>query len=193
MKAQQLAIDGQPAKVFDPSTGKTFVSSIKRVPSRVEQIFLTKIIRNLPAGVRWGISVEEKIMIGKISYSVTRACILFMLLSFITQLTRAQRDSSEGESWLRWSSEHRNAYVAGYIEGYYGGYVHGCQEGTRHLPEPPQPGFDNFPVNKCMDRKLDFTKGIDLTKDVTARGRAGDDAGLCLWSPNICKKGIFHP
>jgi len=106
-------------------------------------------------------------MTGRTSYSVARACILFMLLCFIAQLARAQRDNSEGESWLRWSSEHRNAYVSGYIEGYYGGYAHGCQEGARNLSEPTQPGFDNFPVNKCLDRKLDFTKGIDLTKDVT--------------------------
>ena len=91
----------------------------------------------------------------------------FVILSSSTPLIHAQRDSSEAESWLRWSVEHRDAYVGGYVEGYYGGYLHGCQEGSKYLSKPVSTDFDNFPVNKCLDRKWDFTKGIDLAKDVT--------------------------
>jgi hypothetical protein len=111
--------------------------------------------------------VEEKSMVGRMSFSVSKAFIVFVILSFITPLTHAQRDSSEAKSWLRWSQKRREAYVVGYVEGYYRGYSLGCQEGTRDWPGPLQPGFDNFPVNKCLDQKLDLTKGIDLTKDVT--------------------------
>jgi hypothetical protein len=54
------------------------------------------------------------------------------------------------------------------VEGYYGGYLHGCQEGTKHSAAPVQAGIDNFPINRCLDRKWNFAKGIDLSRDVTA-------------------------
>jgi hypothetical protein len=31
-----------------------------------------------------------------------------------------------------------------------------------------QAGIDIFPINKCLDRKWNFAKGIDLSRDVTA-------------------------
>jgi hypothetical protein len=53
-----------------------------------------------------------------------------------------------------------------YVEAYYDGYANGCQEGTRLVPGTAQP-YDESPFNKCIDRKLDLTKGTDLVKDVT--------------------------
>jgi hypothetical protein len=63
--------------------------------------------------------------------------------------------------------ERREAYVRGYIEGYYGGYLNGCQEGTKHS-EPVATSVDNLPVNKCLDQKRNFSKGTDLSKEITA-------------------------
>jgi len=79
----------------------------------------------------------------------------------------AQRDASEAKSWLTWNSSQREAYVGAFIQGYYRGYAGGCQEGVRNSPPPIQPGVENFPINKCLDRKLNFTRGIGLAKNVT--------------------------
>jgi hypothetical protein len=91
---------------------------------------------------------------------------LLLLLSLASSLTWAQRECCEGDSWLKWSPERRDAYVVGYILGYYGGYTHGCEEGTKHATAS-QPGVENFPVNQCIDQRFDYTKGIDLSKDIT--------------------------
>lgn len=94
--------------------------------------------------------------------------VALILLSTSPFLARAERYCCEGDSWLRWDSERRETYVRGYVDGYYGGYVHGCQEGTKHPAGGVEPGFENFPINKCLDQKWDYTKGIDLARDVTA-------------------------
>jgi hypothetical protein len=93
--------------------------------------------------------------------------VALIVLSIVPCSSWAQRYCCEGESWLKWSQGRREAYVSAYIDGYYDGYIGGCQEGTKHL-EPTAPGLEEFPVNKCLNRKSDFTKGIDLSRDVTA-------------------------
>lgn len=107
-------------------------------------------------------------MIGQRYRKALMVVALVMFSCLVSISMWGQRDCCEGESWLKWTQEHRDAYVAGYVEGYYGGYLHGCQEGTRHASAPIQAGLDNFPLNKCLDRKWDFSKGIDLSRAVTA-------------------------
>jgi hypothetical protein len=80
---------------------------------------------------------------------------------------RPQRECCEGDSWLSWSQDHREAYVRGYTEGYYTGYNHGCQEGTKYASKSITPGLENFPINKCLDQELDLTRGTDLSKEIT--------------------------
>jgi len=99
-------------------------------------------------------------------YLAAVSAILILFLGLAPSLTWAQRECCEGDSWLKWSHERRDAYIVGYIQGYYGGYTHGCEEGTKHVPAE-QSGVDNFPVNQCIDQKFDYTKGIDLSKDIT--------------------------
>ena len=107
-------------------------------------------------------------MNGRMGHRVAiRSAVVVLVLSFIASLTWAQRECCEGESWLRWSPERCDAYVSGYIQGYYGGFIDGCEQGTKHVSGPAEPGVENFPVNKCIDQKWDFTKGIDLSRDIT--------------------------
>jgi len=80
----------------------------------------------------------------------------------------AQRTCCEGDTWLKWSQNRREAYVRGFIIGYTDGFLHACEEAASFAPRPTEPGFENFPLNKCLDRKWNFSKGIDLSKDVTA-------------------------
>lgn len=93
--------------------------------------------------------------------------VVLAILIFSPPSMVAQRYCCEGESWLKWSPEHPNDYVRGYIRGYYGGYFDGCQEGTKHLSSPAEPGPEKSPMDECLDRKLDFTKGIDLSIEIT--------------------------
>jgi hypothetical protein len=90
-----------------------------------------------------------------------------VFLSLIASLAWAQRNCCEGESWLKWSPEHRNDYVRGYIRGYYGGYFHGCQEGTKYSSGDVESRAGKSPVDECLDKKLDFTKGTELSKEIT--------------------------
>lgn len=102
----------------------------------------------------------------RIGLHVLIACVFAVVfLSLIAPLARAQRNCCEGESWLKWSTEHRNDYVRGYIRGYYGGYFQGCQEGTKYSSATGQ--SEKSPVDNCLDRKLDFTKGIELSNEIT--------------------------
>jgi hypothetical protein len=57
--------------------------------------------------------------------------------------------------------------VRGYIRGYYGGYFHGCQEGTKYSSGSAESRPGKSPVDECLDRKLDFTKGIELSNEIT--------------------------
>ena len=95
------------------------------------------------------------------------ACVAFLASIFLGLPLCGQRDASEAKSWLAWNSSHREAYVGAYIQGYYRGYAGGCHEGLKNSPPPVQPGVENFHINKCLDRKLDFTRGISLAKDIT--------------------------
>jgi hypothetical protein len=89
------------------------------------------------------------------------------ILIFIPSSMLAQRNCCEGDSWLRWSPEHRNDYVRGYIRGYYGGYFQGCQQGTKYSSGTVKSGPEKSPIDECLDRKLDFTKGTELSNEIT--------------------------
>jgi hypothetical protein len=80
----------------------------------------------------------------------------------------AERNCCEGDTWLKWSQQTRWAYIQAFTEGYASGYLTGCENGIDQVAARPQePGFENFPINKCLDKKLDFSKSSDLSRDVT--------------------------
>jgi hypothetical protein len=99
---------------------------------------------------------------------ILRAVALIGLLGLVPTAALAERTCCEGDAWLKWNQNRREAYVRGYIIGYTDGFVRACEEAASFAPRPTRPGFDNFPVNKCLDRKWNFSKGIDLSKDITA-------------------------
>jgi hypothetical protein len=43
----------------------------------------------------------------------------------------AERNCCEGDMWLKWSQQTREAYIRGFLEGYTGGYGGGCENGIR--------------------------------------------------------------
>jgi hypothetical protein len=94
------------------------------------------------------------------------AWIAFGFLICFALLARAERDRLEGALWLKWSIEHRDAFVMAYVEGYYDGYSHGCQEGTKPTSVTVQ-SESVPPYQECINRKLDLAKGTDLAEEVT--------------------------
>jgi hypothetical protein len=80
----------------------------------------------------------------------------------------AERNCCEGDMWLKWSQQTRDAFIRGFLFGYTGGYLSGCENGTSQAPTRPQePGFESFPINKCLEERLDFSKNQNLSQDVT--------------------------
>ena len=111
-------------------------------------------------------AARRKMMIRPADTRAT-AVVVMLFMCLTPTLLSGRHDCCDGHSWLKWKAERRDTYVGAYIEGYYEGYIHGCQEGTKGAPPPPPDGFDNQPINKCLDRKWNFAKGIDLSADVT--------------------------
>jgi hypothetical protein len=93
---------------------------------------------------------------------------LIVLSGLVPTAALAQRTCCEGYTWLKWGQNRREAYVRGFIRGYYDGFFHACEEEASFAPRQTEPGFENFPLTKCLDRRWNFSKGIDLSKDVTA-------------------------
>jgi len=82
--------------------------------------------------------------------------------------TAGQRVCCQGDQWLNWSLEQRNNFVYGYFVGYNHGYMMGCSHGTEDWPKPAKPGFENIPINKCLEQALDFSKGTEhYAKSIT--------------------------
>ena len=77
------------------------------------------------------------------------------------------RNCCEGNDWLKWSQERRETYVRGFMEGYDAGHKQGCEEGTKGWRGPRPSVWEDWPVNKCLDRRLQFEGGIDISRKVT--------------------------
>jgi len=70
--------------------------------------------------------------------------------------------------WLKWTHDEREGYTFGYALGYSKGYGGGCRQGTKDWPVEVKGNVEDFPLNKCISKELDFSKGSDfLVKAVT--------------------------
>ena len=67
-------------------------------------------------------------------------------------LASATEDMTDGDIWLRWSRERRQAFVDGYIEGYYRGNLNGCQDAAEQGDNKPAADF----LSECLNRRLRF-------------------------------------
>ena len=97
-----------------------------------------------------------------------RMCLALSIMVLTAPLAHGQRDGSEAASWLRWSPSHRDSYVVGYLEGYYRGFSLGCEAAVSDQAVPLESGAGNLPLDKCMNKKLNFTEWLELPKEITA-------------------------
>lgn len=68
-------------------------------------------------------------------YTTLKKCIALIAICLFFVPTPAQSAwvGKEGEIWLRWSIETRNAYVYAYVEGLTHGFSGGCNSGLEYL------------------------------------------------------------
>jgi hypothetical protein len=70
-----------------------------------------------------------------------------------------QRRCCEGDMWVKWTEEHREDYVRGYILGHAEGYTDACYTAMKYWPSPIILSNKNNPLSKCLKEMPDFSRG----------------------------------
>lgn len=99
----------------------------------------------------------------------------WVLIAIILLPTSAEalQNDSEGEEWIRWNPETRNAYIRAYVSGLDKGYGAGCHNGVLAV-RPSRPGrADLKAVGKCWNEyplgKTDPIQYVPLITDFYAK------------------------
>lgn len=92
----------------------------------------------------------------------------FLLILSFPRSSRAQRYCCEGDTWIKWTEDHREDYVRGYILGRAEGYSDACYKEAKYLPLPIVPGDEKNPIGRCLKEMPDFSRGPEhFAKQVT--------------------------
>ena len=83
--------------------------------------------------------------------------ILFLLCS--TGSSWPQRLCCEGDTWIKWTEEHREDYVKAYILGRSEGYSDACYKVVSYWPSPVVLNDKNNALSRCLKQMPDFSKG----------------------------------
>jgi len=86
---------------------------------------------------------------------------VFMILFFLCSPVSLwpQRRCCEGDTWLKWTEEHREDYVRAYILGRTEGYSDACYREAKYWPSPVTLGDQKSPISRCLKEMPDFSKG----------------------------------
>ena len=88
--------------------------------------------------------------------------IILSLTLLITLSMSGQRECCQANLWLKWTHDEREGYVSGYSIGYSAGYGSGCEQGTKDWPITVKGNVEDFPLNKCISKQPDFSKGSEF-------------------------------
>jgi hypothetical protein len=95
------------------------------------------------------------------------AFIILLLLS-APCLLWPQRLCCEGDTWIKWTEEHREDFVRAYILGNSEGYSQACYKMASYWPSPVVVSNKNNPLSQCLKRMPDFSKGPEyFAKQIT--------------------------
>jgi hypothetical protein len=79
-----------------------------------------------------------------------------------------QRAWHQGDAWMKWSRDSRENFVFGYISGYSTAYGNVCRQMAVEPNVKVKPGYENLPMNVCLQGQLDFSKGTEyFVKNIT--------------------------
>jgi hypothetical protein len=100
--------------------------------------------------------------------AITVSAFVILLILCSPRSSRAQRHCCEGDTWIKWTEEHREDYVRGYILGRAEGYSDACYREARFWPSPITLGDENNPISRCLKEMPDFSQGPEhFAKQVT--------------------------
>jgi hypothetical protein len=85
--------------------------------------------------------------------------VFITLLILCTPAIWAQRQCCEGDTWIKWTEEHREDYVRGYILGRAEGYSDACCRVADYWPSPVVLSDKNNPITRCLKKMPDFSRG----------------------------------
>jgi hypothetical protein len=95
------------------------------------------------------------------------AFVTFLILSSPCS-SSAQRYCCEGDNWMKWTEEHREDYVRGYILGHAEGYTDACYKAMKYWPSPILLSDENNPLSRCLKGMPDFSRGPEcFSKQIT--------------------------
>ena len=60
---------------------------------------------------------------------------------------------------MKWTDEHREDYVRGYILGHAEGYTDACYKAMKYWPSPIILSDENNPLSRCLKEMPDFSRG----------------------------------
>jgi hypothetical protein len=69
---------------------------------------------------------------------------------------------------MKWTEEHREDYVRGYILGHAEGYTDACYKAMKYWPSPILLSDENNPLSRCLKGMPDFSRGPEyFAKQIT--------------------------
>jgi len=81
---------------------------------------------------------------------------IFLLWACSAGVLSAQRVWHQGDMWLKWGHDAREAYIFGYLNGYRDGHGDGCKQ----LLTGDAPSHQTDQVERCRDtEEIDYSKG----------------------------------
>ena len=93
-------------------------------------------------------------------YCLAMCVVILAMSSTAPRPVWAQRWWHQGDTWLKWNHDQRQAYVFGYISGYLNGHDEACRQVTRDRTTDAH-------ADNCADQRIDFSKGTDFVSLVT--------------------------
>jgi len=94
------------------------------------------------------------------SFNIFHVVAFVVLLAFSTPCSLlAQRRCCEGDTWMKWTADHRKDYVLGYILGRAEGYSDACYRLVKYWPSQVKLNDEKNPLTKCLKEMPDFSRG----------------------------------
>jgi hypothetical protein len=78
-----------------------------------------------------------------------------------------QRWWHQGDTWLKWNHNERDAFLFGYMVGYSNGHTDGCSHGINPKSGETKPEYESGALSECTKQQIDFSKGTDFSKLLT--------------------------
>jgi hypothetical protein len=98
-------------------------------------------------------------LLSRRAYAVIAVISVIALSTVLSNTLIATRACCEGDRWLRWSSDTREAYVFAYVLGYSNGFARGCTQAIEAESHSLEGNVKGDAAHACRQKAPDFSKG----------------------------------